>query len=311
MEEDAPAKRIKDLEREVMELRGEAARLRTALGGAVEEMLARRGFAIYRKERDRDVLRPDDNFREEFYSLMGRYSFRLFLRDAIKHRESFRPEGLSKFIGDEAAGGFGAFLVRAGLARETGDGNISLLRGQVKNFGPTLEWFLAEVMRRELFASAVWGVSFRNRGGGTPGNRPVRDRSDGSARSRSTGTGGGDYDLLAALEGRLLYAEVKSSPPRQIYETEIAAFIDRVFGLCPHLSLFVVDTELRMKDKIVFMFEQVLPKTPLSGTPVVRWKDELFRAGNGIFIVNSKGGLIRNIKEVISAFLKETAWQAV
>ncbi len=296
MGDDAASERIKDLEREVLELRGEVARLKAARGGTVEQMLARRGLAIYRKERDGDVLKPGKGFREEFYSLMGKYSFRLFLRDAIKHQEAFTPEGLSKFIGDGAAREFGAFLLRAGLAGETKDGGLSLSRGPIKSFGPTLEWYLAEAVRRELYASVAWGVSFRSVG-----------RS--AVNSSANGTGG-DYDLLAALEGRLLYAEVKSSPPKQIYETEIASFIDRVLSLSPHLSLFIVDTELRMKDKIVFMFEQVLPKTPFAGTPVTRWKNELFRAGERIFIVNGKGGLVRNIKEVVSAFLKETAWQA-
>ena len=108
----------------------------------------------------------------------------------------------------------------------------------------------------------------------------------------------------------MIYAEVKSSPPKQIYDTEIASFIDRTLKLSPHLSLFIVDTELWMKDKIVFIFEQTLPMSPLGAVPVARWKDELFRVGDRIFIVNSKGGFIQNIKDVISAFLKERAWQA-
>ena len=33
---------------------------------------------------------------------MGKYSFRLFLRDVIKYQDGFTPEGLSRFIGDEA-----------------------------------------------------------------------------------------------------------------------------------------------------------------------------------------------------------------
>jgi hypothetical protein len=285
MDRDA-AKKIDDLENEVRDLKEEIIRLKKALGNGVEEMLVRRGFRIYRKERDKDVLKPGAQFKEEFYSLMGKYSFRLFLRDVIKYQDGFTPEGLSRFIGDEAAREFGQFLIKSGLAKELGDGRLSLSHGPVKSFGPTLEWYLAEVMRRELYADAVWGVNFREAGTG------------------------GDYDLLAALEGLLIYAEVKSSPPKQIYDTEIASFIDRTLKLSPHLSLFIVDTELRMKDKIVFMFEQTLPKSPLGAAPVVRWKDEIFRVGERIFIVNSKGGFIQNIKDVISAFLKERAWQA-
>jgi hypothetical protein len=279
-------KKINGLKKEVRDLKEEIIRLRKALGNGVEEMLVRRGFRIYRKERDKDVLKPGAQFKEEFYTLMGKYSFRLFLRDVIKYQDGFTPEGLSRFIGDNAAREFGEFLVKSGLAKKLRDGRLSLSRGPVKSFGSTLEWYLAEVMKRELYASAVWGVSFREAGTG------------------------GDYDLIAALEGLMIYAEVKSSPPKQIYDTEITSFVDRTLKLSPHLSLFIMDTELRMKDKIVFMFEQALPKSPLGATPVVRWKDEIFRVGERIFIVNSKGGFIKNIKDVISAFLKERAWQA-
>lgn len=132
------AKTIDGLEKEVRDLKEEIIGLQKALGNGVEEMLARRGFRIYRKERDKEVLKSGAQFKEEFYSLMGKYSFRLFLRDVIKY----------------------------------------------------------------------------------------------------------------------------------------------------------------------------LPKSSLGATPVVRWKDELFRVGERIFIVDSKGGFIQNIKYVIATFLKERAWQA-
>ena len=89
-------------------------------------------------------------------------------------------------------------------------------------------------MKREFDAEAVWGVKFR---------RPKV---------------GGDYDVLARVDGDLFYLEVKSSPPKQIYDSEVAAFLDRVDDLAPENRMFLMDTELRMKDKIVPMFEQEL-----------------------------------------------------
>ena len=71
---------------------------------------------------------------------------------------------------------------------------------------------------------------------------------------------GGDYDLIAKVDGSILYMEIKSSPPKQIYQNEISAFFDRVADLSPEISIFFVDTELRMKDKIVLMFEEELKK---------------------------------------------------
>ena len=65
---------------------------------------------------------------------------------------------------------------------------------------------------------------------------------------------GGDYDVLGRLDGALVYLEVKSSPPKQVYDSEVRAFLDRVEDLAPDLAVFLMDTELRMKDKLVPMF---------------------------------------------------------
>ena len=95
---------------------------------------------------------------------------------------------------------------------------------------------LCEIFRREFAAEAAWGVKFK--------------------RPRV----GGDYDVIAKIDGSILYMEVKSSPPKQIYNSEIAAFLDRTSDLSPEISVFFMDTELRMKDKIVPMFEEELRK---------------------------------------------------
>jgi len=62
---------------------------------------------------------------------------------------------------------------------------------------------------------------------------------------------GGDYDVLGKFDGLILYSEVKSSPPKQICAGEVSAFLDRVSDLLPEIAVFFMDTELRMKDKIV------------------------------------------------------------
>src|SRR4030066_287390 len=64
--------------------------------------------------------------------------------------------------------------------------------GPIKSFGETLEWFLSKVFKVEFAAEAIWGIRFK--------------------RPRV----GGDYDLIAKVEGKILYMEIKSSPPNQI-----------------------------------------------------------------------------------------------
>jgi hypothetical protein len=98
--------------------------------------------------------------------------------------------------------------------------------------------------------------------------------------------------------------EVKSSPPKQVTDSEIVAFLDRVGDLAPELSIFLMDTELRMKDKVVPMFEQAL-STRSPGLPAVkRVERELFSIQDRIFIVNAKESIGRNIEKVIARFFQ-------
>jgi len=60
-------------------------------------------------------------------------------------------------------------------------------------------------------------------------------------------------DVVAAAEGKLVYIELKSSPPKNLAASEISAFCDRLSLLCPDASLFVVDTALRLSDKVLPM----------------------------------------------------------
>jgi hypothetical protein len=99
---------------------------------------------------------------------------------------------------------------------------------------------------------------------------------------------GGDYDVLGRFNGAVLYIEVKSSPPKQIYAAEISAFFDRVLDLFPEIAVFFMDTELRMKDKIVPMFEEVLAKKNALPPAVTRMEKELFQIESRIFIINAR-----------------------
>ena len=154
-------------------------------------------------------------------------------------------------------------------------GGYRLAPRPVKSFGETLEWYVAEMLRRRLGMEAIWGVKFR---------RP---------------NVGGDYDVLAKFDGSLLYAEVKSSPPKQIYDGEIGAFLDRVADLSPEIAVFLMDTELRMKDKIVPLFEKELESRYRTHEPVERIERELFQINGRIFILNAKGDIFQNMQKAL------------
>jgi hypothetical protein len=275
-------KKNDELKREIRHLHAEVKRLRSELRlrtPSVEALLRRRGFRVYKKEPADDLLLPGEPFRNEYAVMLRKYSFRLFLRDVIKHQDRFTVEPLTKYATARTVRAYVAALVRIGLVEEMKNG-YRLVRRPVLSFGPTLEWYVAEMLKREFGAEVLWGVKFR---------RPQV---------------GGDYDVIAKMDGALLYLEVKSSPPKQIYDSEIAAFLDRVDDLGPEISVFLMDTELRMKDKIVPMFEKALAQRSDAPPPVGRIQRELFGVRDRLFIVNAKESIAQNIETVIGRALR-------
>jgi hypothetical protein len=269
-------------------LRCEVKRLRRTLNELtppLDMLLKRRGFRVYKKEPPDDLLVPDEPFRDGFYANLHKYSFRLFLRDVIKHQDRFTIEEVTRYSTTRVIRTYLNFLVDIRLINE-GATSFTLSHRPITSFGPTLEWYVAELLRREFGAEALWGVKFR---------RP---------------NVGGDYDVLAKLDGSLLYIEVKSSPPKQVTDSDVRAFLDRVQDLSPEFSVFLMDTELRMKDKLVPMFEQELAKRS-SGSPpaVVRIERELFGIRDRLFIVNAKESIVRNLEKVMARYVQGRSGQ--
>lgn len=249
----------------------------------VREMLSRRGFEVLLANPEQSLLFPpglDAAFEDELYLMLRKYSFRIFAREVIKRRASFRAEDLLKYSTLEWVEKYLSFLFGLGVIEKTGEGGFRLRSEAVFSFGDTLEWFVAKVFERELSSPALWGV-------------------------RLAGvSSGGDYDVVASVEGRLVYVEVKSSPPKNIEEADVAAFLGRVYSLKPAFAIFLEDTRLRMKDKIIPFFEPML-----EGREIRRLQGETFSAENRIFITNCVPGLAVNIALCVREYLsREGFW---
>jgi hypothetical protein len=269
---------------EIQALREEIKRLRKSLSELtppLDMLLRRRGFRIYKKEPSEDLLLPENKFKGSFYEMMKKYSFRLFLRDVIKHQRFFRLENVTRYATLEVTEDYLEYMRNIGLVEKSSDG-FRLSLGHIKSFGETLEWFVAEIFKVEFAAEAIWGIRFK--------------------RPRV----GGDYDLIAKVDGSILHMEIKSSPPKQIYQKEISAFLDRVFDLSPEISIFFTDTELRMKDKIVPMFDEELKKKHNSPLKVTRIEKELFQIWDKMFIINAKDSIAANIEKVLSWYFRRS-----
>ena len=267
---------------ELAYLRREVRRLRsviTRLTPGLDVLLKRRGFTIYKKEPSDDLLVPAKKYQPRYYRMLHKYSFRLLLRDVIKQQEQFTSEQVTRYATPGVTKKYLDYLLSVKLLSKKKRGSLAAKR-PVKSFGETLEWYVAQVFTREFGSEAVWGVKFK---------RPKV---------------GGDYDVIAKFDGALCYVEVKSSPPKQIYDSEVAAFLDRVEDLSPEIAVFLMDTELRMKDKIVPMFEKELAHRSPYPPAVTRMERELFTVQDRIFIINAKEDIIRNLQKVLSRHYK-------
>ena len=265
---------------EIKLLKSEIKRLEKALSKvtpSLDVLLKRRGFKVYKKEPPEDLLLPEKKYINIFYEKLKKYSFRLFLRDVIKHQNFFTIDKVARYATKEITSQYIDFLLKANLTESTAKG-YRLKKRPIKSFGETLEWFIARLIEKEFESETIWGVKFK---------RPKV---------------GGDYDLIAKIDSSILYMEIKSSPPKQIYDKEIAAFLNRVEDLSPEVSIFFMDTELRMKDKIVPMFEAELQRHYKKSVSVERIVKELFHINKKIFIINSKDSITANIRTVLNFY---------
>jgi hypothetical protein len=239
-------------------------------------MLARRGLRP-------SLARPDLPFPSDLSSeiadalaeRLGHYAFRLFLRGVIHHGDDFTPNETTSYVSAAQARAFTETLVALGVVTANGHERYRVVR-RANSFGATLEWYVGRELRRWLGFDVATGVKFRAHGIG------------------------GDLDLVAAAEGKLIYVELKSSPPKHLSQGEVGAFFDRVRLVRPDLALFAVDTALRLSDKVLPMLTDELARRAETPPAACRIERESWRLGRQLYAVNSRPDLMTNIGRVIA-----------
>ncbi|MCE5333622.1 MAG: hypothetical protein LLG06_03440 [Desulfobacteraceae bacterium] len=284
--------RFERLEKQIEELRGHMAALAKAFESIpplvaqnrhpVESLLHQYGFPVIDHNGKTQLLFPSDipeKALDLFYLLMRRYSFRLFLRDLIRLPQADRPDALTRYCSLRTVKSYLATLESLGMV--SCDGMRYSLLKRVPSFGPTLEWFVCEIFRREFLSPALFNVRLRN--------------------TRY----GGDYDVISTIAGKLVYVEVKSSPPRGVELQAVNAFLERLEDLRPHLAVLLVDTELRMRDKLVPLLAEGLARGGGRGPArtVVRLAGEIFHVDHSIYVTNSRKGIYTNLRTCCRDFL--------
>jgi hypothetical protein len=175
-------------------------------------------------------------------------------------------------------------FLRGAIARpgaRVGPRRLRLKRG-AHSFGGALEWYLAHELRVRLGFAVATGLKLGVRGVG------------------------GDLDLVAVADGRLACLELKSSPPRNLELGEVEAFLARLAALRPDVALFVIDTALRLEDKVVPLLVEALARR--SGALVPRrLAAGVFGFTPHLFAVNAQGDLFRNVARALAFGLRALA----
>ncbi len=243
-------------------------------------MLVRRGFTPIPIRLD--VPFPHD-FEEpratQIAERLGHYAFRLFLRGLILAQAPLLPQKATAYLEPSQAEVYAGQLVELGLAVRDSEGRLRLIH-PANSFGGTLEWYVARELRIRLGFDVALGIQFQ-----APGV-------------------GGDLDVVAAAEGKLLYVELKSSPPKHLAQNEVEAFIQRVRRLRPDLALFVMDTSLRLGDKVLPMFRIALGPGAPEPRCLIR---EVWALTPHLYVTNARQDLMLNIAAAVAEGLRALA----
>lgn len=243
---------------------------RTAPAHPVHAFLLRRGLEVKPTEPDLPLPRGLDPARvDRFGELLESYAFRLFVRGALKTPEGFSAEEATRYLDAHQAQALAEELLGLGILERQGRGRFSFV-APARSFGGVLEWYVARELERRLGFAVATGLAWRARGVG------------------------GDLDVAAVADGRLVYLELKSGPPKHLSESEVASFCDRLHALRPDVALFALDTSLRLSDKVLPMLGAELARRGPAPAPR-RLVRELWALTPHLFAANAKWDLVGNI----------------
>jgi hypothetical protein len=239
-------------------------------------MLVRRGLRPTLSRPDLPLpRRASPELQAALAARLRHYAFRLFLRGAILSPDGFAAEEATRYLPAARACAAAEDLVALGLADRLADGRYRL-RHRARSFGGTLEWWLARELRERLGLEVEIGV-----------------------RSGARGIGG-DLDVVAAGEGKLVYLETKSSPPKHLTHGELVSFLGRVTAVRPDVALLVVDTALRLSDKVLPMLVEAAASAGARLAAPRRLLRETWALGPHLYAVNAREDLVDNVCRAIA-----------
>lgn len=249
----------------------------------LEIFLWRRGFQIREYcPYERVVLPKEISLIKEYLNLLGHYRFRRLLSDIIhSHKDGFIDlERILLRWNLEEISEYWEFLLRSKIIEDM-NSRYYFSYPYLDNFGETLEWYLSELLTNDFGIPCLWGIKIKE----------IK--------------GGGDFDILAILEGNLMYVECKTSPPNNIRLKELWEFLRRREELRSKITILFVDTTLKIERNIIDNIKLLLDKRFSKNTEnvILKLKEGIYSCSKGLYIMQSKGDLIRNLQIIFKDFL--------
>ncbi|PMQ01872.1 MAG: hypothetical protein CBR30_04190 [Dictyoglomus sp. NZ13-RE01] len=244
-----------------------------------------RGYSITESCSLERVILPrikNNEVLEKYYDLLFHYRFRRLLSDIIQVRNQNEINLdllLTRWSWDEISDYF-ELLVDWGILQK--DENKYYFMYGVDNFGETLEWFISRILRKEFLLPSFWGVKLLDI------------------------FGGGDFDVLSLLENYLVYIECKTSPPNNVRLRDLWEFLRRREVLGSNLTIFLIDTTLKVERNIIENLKDLLDKRfakDKNNIPV-KEKEGIYSFNNDLFILQAKGDFVNNFQYIFRNFLK-------
>lgn len=252
----------------------------------VLRILRQRGLRVCQKEPAWRTIHhhlgtgePVDRFNQLFQS----YSYRIFLRDLITFSDMIHPERFGPFIDRERIETYMDFSLELGLVKKVPGGTYSFSFKDITDIGDTFEYALSLILE-DMGFDVTWGVKFEGI------------------------ESGGDFDIIGLASGKLFYLEAKTSPPKHIEMSEMRNFLDRITSLRPDFAIFINDTHLRMKDKLVPLMESDIEARSGLKLSMNRIEREIFGMEGFLYIMNTKRDIPGNIRVCVEDFF-QSDWE--
>ncbi len=258
---------------------------------SIENTLKRRGYRYAGKGHLKSLILPTSIANEQvdsFYKQMKSRTFRNILKEIVAKRNNLYQADYLKYCNETKLSEYFDFLTTIGVIHYNDNTCSYSLTSRANDFGPTLEWYVSEIFKREFSSTADWGVKIKN----------VKP--------------GGDFDVLARVESTLAWIETKSTSPDNINETDIRHFLQRDQNLDPDMSIFLVDTNSDLSSLVESFIDIMSPalardsniKGPDYRIKIKRLPDfgGIYFTSRRIFIINSSQSIQTNLMHCLNYY---------